>query len=269
MREVLRGSPSPTANARTEVSQLTTIRARLRLIACAAVAGFVLVSAEGAGAAPLQLTLTAEDLNTLQVFTNTFSDAGNAISVGAGSQGAINFTGEVASATIGPPFNTLITDALSVSNTSTTDTYRLSATLSGQNFAGPDNAVSLTGSGTWSGTPGSTMNLTFFDDPTNRLGASTATDTPGNLVGSFASSAALDPTSSFSFSPGTVMLDVADSGLFSMTEAWTYTLVPGGKLVSRGQTETKSEILPEPASAFLLGAGLTAIGLIRRRTNRG
>lgn len=56
------------------------------------------------------------------------------------------------------------------------------------NFVGPDNQVSLTGSGTWLNTMGSVMNLAFYDDQTD-----TGLATAAQLVGSFTSPAALDP----------------------------------------------------------------------------
>lgn len=263
------------------------MRTVLRATTCIAAVGFILAAAGSANATPMQLTLTATDLVTNTVFSETFTDSGtpNVINVGAGTSGAIAFTGEVATSTIGPPLNTLITDALTVRNTSATDAYSLVAAVSGMNFVGPVNAVALTGSGTWFGTPGSVMSLSFFDDPTNTLGGACSNPpavpggapapsclpltTPGNLVGSFTSPAAEDPTSSYSFSPGITMLAIPDTGPFSMTEMWSYTLAPGGDLVSRGQTETKINFTPEPASLLILGAGLAGIGLIQYRRKRG
>ena len=230
---------------------------------CAAALALVLTA--GANATPMTLTLSAEDMTTLQVYTSTFTDVGqgtpNLITVAAGTTGAVAFSGESSTSTVGAP-NTLITSALTVTNTSTTDPYQLTASLVGMNFIGPDNQVSLTGSGTWFETAGSIMKLAFYDDSTD-AGLATA----AQQVGTYTSRAALNPTSSFSYSPGTKALASDDVGLFSMTETWTYVLAPGGELISRGQTETKSE-LSEPASMLLLGVGLTGVCLARLRTMR-
>jgi hypothetical protein len=252
----------------------------LRTSLYAAAAGILLASTGSANATPMQLDLTATDITTNTVYTNIFSDVAlggdtvapgsgpNLISIAAGTQGAINFSGELSTSTIGSVLNSLITSALNVQNVSLTDTYHLTAALSGMNFVGPDNSVSLTGSGSWQTSPGSIMNLRFYDDPANILGASTPTDAPGDLVGSFTSAPAPGTTSSYAYSPGTTLLAIPDTGPFSMTETWDYTLAPGGSLVSRGQTESKSFDAPEPASLLMLGIGLTGLGLTGRRKRR-
>jgi len=49
-----------------------------------------------------------------------------------------------------------------------------------------------------------------------------------------------------------------------MTEQATGTLVAGGQLLNRGQTEIKFEV-PEPATMAIFGASLLGLGVMRRR----
>jgi hypothetical protein len=158
----------------TRLKQINMFPTKMLVSAATGLAGAIglaLASAGSANATPLTLTLSAEDLVTSQVFTSTFTDSAtpNLISLGAGSTGGIDFTGELATALVGgSPGNTnaLLTSALTVTNSSTHQ-YQLTASLTGWNFTGPDNKVSLTGSGTWFNTPGSVQTLNFYDDPTN------------------------------------------------------------------------------------------------------
>jgi len=232
-----------------------------------------LVAAGRAEATPMQLTITVLDENTGVYSTNIYTDAGtpNSISVAAGMAGQVSFTGEFSQSVIAGTTDALTSSATTITNTSATDTYEIFAAVSGANFTGPDNMVSASGSGTWLDTVGSTITLDYYDDPANVLGAQCTIalpqcqplTTPGNLVFSFTSAPAT-ATSSYAFNPATTMLATPDGALYSMTEYWTYTLLPGGELTSRGQTETKT-FTPEPASLTVIGIGLLGIGLVRRR----
>ena len=96
----------------------------------------------------------------------------------------------------------------------------------------------------------------------NAQGADTTTDTPGTLLHTFTDIAG-PLTDAFSTS---LVGPANDPSLFSMTETAAGTLVAGGQLVSRGQTEIKElvTVVPEPGSLALLGGALFGLGMLGR-----
>jgi PEP-CTERM motif len=255
---------------------------RKLLVYCTAAVGVAGVGS--AHATPMVLTLSAQDITAatpanVVVFCDVGSAActaagvsnsvaptilgtPNAISVGAGTQGAIQFTSENASSVIGtgPIYNNLLTtDALTVKNNSPNDVYALTASLTGYNFQGPDSVFSVTGNGEFITSGGSQMQLNWFDDP-NNAGTSDAS----TQINTFTSTPANPNLFSYATTVDSAPLPNPDTGLYSMTETWNYTLAPGGELTNRGQTEDKI-FTPEPATLLLLGAGIFGLGIVRRR----
>src|SRR6185437_14270030 len=115
------------------------------------------------------------------------------INVGNLTINGVQVNGSIQSSTgtpANPGLDTLNTSSLSIINlTSTTKT--LSVVVSDTDFAGPVVAFQTAGSGVWQNAIGSSITLSWFDDPANGQGADDPTDTPGNLIDSFTHAATL------------------------------------------------------------------------------
>ncbi len=147
---------------------------------------------------------------------------------------------------------TLASGSSSVDNT-TAAAVHIIGDVSATGFS-PETLVDSTASGTFVNAIGSTITVSFWNDPTNTQGATAAGVHPGVEVGSYTFNVS-QATQSFSYNSG--LVGVNDPGLNSMTVQFDYNLVAGGELISRGQAEISS--VPEPATPLLIVSGLIAL----------
>lgn len=182
------------------------------------------------------------------------------LDIGSQVLNGVAVNGSVQTSTKGA-VNILNTSSLSLINNSGAG-RDIAFAVGDTDFTGPVTSFSASGSGTWQQALGSSLTMNWYNDPGNDQGASTTTDTPGDLVHTF-NDVAGPLTDAFATSQtGTV----DDPGLFSMTETAFGTLAAGGSLVNRGQTEIKQQVaVPEPGSLALLGGALFGLGLLARR----
>lgn len=177
------------------------------------------------------------------------------------SIGGVQVNGSISTSVQGT-INSIDTSSLSIINNNTTPTA-ITVTVGDTNFTGPVDTFVVSGSGTFTGAQtGSTVTLTWYNDPANAQGAEAAGDTPGNLLDSFTATQTLARSQSFSFNDSGA---TSDGALFSMTIQAAGTLQPGASLLSRGQSEVKPQAVPEPGSLGMLGCGLAMLGLLWRR----
>lgn len=150
--------------------------------------------------------------------------------------------------------------------------------VSDTDYEPPANVGQVTGSGTFTSASGSTMYMSYWDDPENTQGAnydfSSYADfianvdklTPGIMIDEFGPWTAPDDFESFVYNND---VDVEDVDPFSMTLLFDFSLMPGGSLTARGQAMSKSYNVPEfPMLAVPAGmiVGIAGVVMAIRRT---
>jgi hypothetical protein len=136
----------------------------------------------------MQLTISITNDVTHITDAMTYAASGNSRQITVPSQtiSGVIISDEFGQAVLASTDNSLISTPFMLTNTSV-DSMTIDSVLSASDFPGPDNEVYVSGSGSWLNSPGFAMDLTFYDDPLNEFFGASATDTSGNVVGSYSS----------------------------------------------------------------------------------
>jgi hypothetical protein len=111
-------------------------------------------------------------------------------------------------------------------------------------------------SGTFQSMPplgGSVIGVRFFEDPANAQGASTVTDTPGNLIANLSAT----DTGFFHVNQGILL---SESAPLSMTETASIFLAPNTQLLNYDQSFFANT--PEPSTWAMMLLGFAGLGLV-------
>lgn len=209
------------------------------------------------------------------------------ISLNVGAQTFSCFDGQLSCDQSGGANNLLIVDqtvggvlvqlALAQSNFGATNELQLSSSnivnesgtprtiilqASDTGYAGPVTAIRNSASLTFNNNIGaSPSTLSFFADP---LDAQGAPGTPGTLLFTVSGAATTDPDS---FS-GSVVTPFSTSGLYSMSESASVSLIGLGSVTGFNQS-MQSSAIPEPSTWAMLAAGFGLMGLMGWKKRRG
>jgi hypothetical protein len=164
----------------------------------------------------------------------------------------------------------LLTSAESTVTNNNAYPVRAYVVVSDTDFAAPASLASVTGSATFTAATGSTMDMSFYDDPNNEQGADDyfldltdfntnfASLTPGNLLYDDGFTAA-DEDDSFSFNVDNIV--VSDPKPYSMSMVFDFTLEGPGLMTGHAQSMQKNVANIPEFPTFALPAGMV-IGLL-------